>query len=43
MLAVRYYRFEHGGEVLHEIDVDNMIRIVDGTDRLAEQRAALGI
>lgn len=43
MMAVRYYKFEHGGEVLHEIDVDNMVRIVNGTDRLAEQRAALGI
>ena len=42
-VATRYYKFEHGGEVLHEIDVDNMVRIVNGTDRLAEQRAALGI
>ena len=43
MMAVRYYKFEHGGETLHEIDVDNMVRIVNGTDRVAEQRAALGI
>lgn len=42
-MAVHYYRYEHDGEVIHEIDVDNMIRIVNGTDRLAEQRAALGI
>ena len=42
-VAVRYYKFEHGGELIHEIDVDNMIRIVNGVDRLAEQRAALGI
>ena len=42
-MAVRYYKFEHGDEVLHEIDVDLMVRIVDGVDRLAEQRTALGI
>ena len=42
-VAVRYYQFRHDGDVLHEIDVDNMVRIVDGVDRLAEQRAALGI
>ena len=43
MLAVRYYKFTHDGSVIHEIDVDNMKRIVNGVDRLAEQRAALGI
>lgn len=43
MMAVRYYKFEHDGTVIHEIDVDNMIRMIDGTDRLQEQRAALGI
>lgn len=42
-MAVRYYKFEHDGQVVHEIDVDNMIRTINGTDRLAEQRAALGI
>ncbi len=42
MVAVRYYRLEHGGETIHEIDAENMIRIVDGVDRLALQRAALG-
>lgn len=43
MMAVRYYKLTHDGSVIHEIDVDNMKRIVNGTDRLAEQRAALGI
>ena len=43
MMAVRYYKFEHDGTVVHEIDVDNMIRTVNGTDRLEQQRAALGI
>ena len=42
-MAVRYYKFEHDGALIHEIDVDNMVRIVNGVDRLAEQRAALGI
>ena len=43
VLAVRHYKFTHDGAVVHEIDVDNMVRIVNGVDRLAEQRAALGI
>ena len=43
MMAVRYYKYQHDGEDLIEIDVDNMIRMVNGVDRLAEQRAALGI
>ena len=42
-MALRYYKFQHGGEVIHEIDVANMVRIVNGTDQLAEQRNALGI
>lgn len=43
MMALRYYKLTHDGAVLHEIDVDNMVRIINGVDRLAEQRAALGI
>ena len=43
MMAVRYYRFLHDGDVLHEIDVDNMVRIVNGVDQLEAQRQALGI
>lgn len=43
MIAIRYYQLTHDGTVIHEIDVDNMIRIVDGTDQLAAQRTALGI
>ena len=37
------YEYRHNGEVLQKIDVQNMIRIIDGVDRLAEQRAALGV
>lgn len=43
MMAVRRYRLELDGETIHDIDVDNMVRIVDGTDQLAAQRQALGI
>ena len=42
-LGVRYYQFEHGGAVLHEVDVERMIRIVNGVDQLEELRAALAI
>ena len=42
-LRLTYYKETHNGIDLHEIDVENMVRIVNGTDRLAAQRAALGI
>lgn len=42
-VALAYYRQEHSGTTLHEIDVENMVRVVNGVDRLAEQRAALGV
>jgi len=38
-----YYKMTVDGEVIIEIDIPNMIEIVDGVDRLAEQRAAIGI
>ena len=40
---VRYYKFEHGGATIHEIDSDNMVRIIDGVDRLEGMRTALGL
>ena len=43
MVSVRYYKFEHDGETVHEIDVENMIRIIDGVDQLASMRQALGL
>ncbi len=43
MLACTYYKLELGGQTVHEIDVLNMVRIVNGKDQLAEQREALGI
>lgn len=42
-LRLTYYQEEHNGEVIHEIDIDNMVRIVNGTDRLAQLRDALGM
>jgi P2 family phage contractile tail tube protein len=43
MVALTYYKLQHGDRIIHEIDVENMVRIVDGVDVLAAQRAALGI
>lgn len=42
-ISLRYYRHEHDGRVLHEIDVPNMARVVNGVDRLAAQRKAIGL
>ncbi|WP_028696134.1 phage major tail tube protein [Pseudomonas cremoricolorata] len=38
-----YYKLTVDGEVLIEIDLLNFIEIIDGEDRLAAQRKALGI
>ena len=38
-----YYRLVWNGADLIEIDVINMVEKVDGVDRLAEQRAAIGL
>lgn len=42
-LALTYYRQVHDGRTIHEIDVENMVRVINGVDRLAAQRAALKI
>lgn len=42
-LACRYYKLELDGQTLHEVDAENMIRIVDGVDQLAAMRQALGL
>lgn len=41
--APTYYKLEHGSTVVHEIDVENMIRTINGVDALVEIRKALGI
>lgn len=42
-VACRYYSLEIDGQKVVEIDIDNMTRIIDGTDTLAEIRSALGL
>jgi len=42
-VACRYYKLTIGGVELIEIDVENMVRKINGVDQLAEQRKALGI
>jgi P2 family phage contractile tail tube protein len=42
-MSLAYYKLQHGDTVVLEIDVENMIRIVNGVDVLSSQRAALGI
>jgi len=42
-VALRYFRMEMGAEEIMEIDIDNMVRTVDGVDQMEQQRRALGI
>lgn len=42
-MALNYYKLEHGGSVVTEIDVENMIANINGTDVLATMRSALGL
>ncbi|MCK0743558.1 phage major tail tube protein [Chromohalobacter nigrandesensis] len=42
-MRLDYYKEEHDGVTVHEIDVENMIRTVDGVDLLADLRTALGV
>lgn len=42
-MALNYYSLNHGGTVVQEIDVENMIHVVNGTDQLAAIRTALGM
>jgi uncharacterized protein len=41
--ALSYYKLTMDGSVLIEIDFVNLIEIVDGVDRLAQTRLALGL
>ena len=40
---VTYYRKEQGGQVITEIDIPNMKRIINGVDVLADIRSAIGM
>lgn len=42
-VALKYYKLEIGDKVIHEIDVENMKRIINGFDYLASARADIGI
>lgn len=42
-MSLTYYKMTHDGRVIHEIDVENMVRVINGTDQLANQRRALGL
>lgn len=42
-MTLTYFKQEHGGDVIHEIDVENMVRIINGTDALEAIRRALAI
>jgi P2 family phage contractile tail tube protein len=42
-VTLRYYKLTMGGQELIEVDVINMVRIIDGTDQLADMRAAIGL
>lgn len=42
-MQLSYYKLQHGARVIHEVDVENMICVVDGKDVLAAQRAAIGL
>ena len=42
-VALRYYKLTIAGKELIEIDVENMVRKINGKDQLADQRKALGL
>jgi P2 family phage contractile tail tube protein len=42
-LTLTYYKMQHGEQVVHEIDAENMVRVINGVDTLANIRNALGI
>lgn len=42
-MGLRYYKLTIDGSVIHEIDVENMTRIINGVDQLASIRTAIGI
>lgn len=43
MVSLRYYKLTHGGNVVHDIDIPNFRRMINGVDQLAETRASLGL
>jgi len=42
-MRLEFYRETHNGTVVHDIDIPNMRRVVNGVDRLAGLRDAMGL
>jgi len=42
-IDVVYYELSHNNEVIHEIDIENTVRIINGIDQLEQTRSALGV
>ncbi len=42
-MSLRYFKLTLNGEEVHEIDVINMVRKIDGIDQLADTRKHIGI
>jgi P2 family phage contractile tail tube protein len=42
-VALRYYKLSHSGQVIHEIDVVNQVRMINGFDQLLAVRTILGV
>jgi uncharacterized protein len=43
MVSVRHYKLTINNVVIHDIDVINMTRIINGVDRMASIRTAIGL
>jgi P2 family phage contractile tail tube protein len=42
-MSLVYYKLEIDGRVIHEVDMVNNVRVIDGVDQNAAERAALGL
>ena len=42
-VACRYYSLEIGGNKIIEVDIDNMTRVINGTEQMSEIREAIGL
>ncbi len=42
-LTANYYKLKINGEIIYEIDVENMVRKIAGVDQLKKQREAIGL
>ncbi len=42
-VALRYYNLNVAGDEVHEIDINNMVRKIDGVDQLALTRKNIGL